>query len=281
MGIQPPPDLRPKLVYNSATRWFRRDDDSTVVIDLSSAQFIDSCGLALVAAEAERACKAWRAVRFVAPSKWEIASYLSRMRLGTLLEQLGIDHALPPVNEHYVGPSLLELQHFTPPDVDSICATIHAAITSEGGSSEDANDFFRAIAEVMVNIEHSATEGGFAAMQVLPTPTNREITFAIADTGIGLRGSLEPWHSVDDDMDAIRLAFTQGVSGTGERRGEGLFDLLTRVHRRGGQVHVWSGDVRGRIYADSNEWRYDQLTTPYTGTMIYARWTPSATARRK
>ncbi len=280
MGIRPPLEAHPKLVYSSANRWFFDEGGGTVVIDLSAAEFIDSCGLALIAAEAERAYDSWRRLVFVAPTDPSTANYLSRMRVGTLLEEFGYSHSLPPVNERDVGSRLLELQPFTQDDVDTICATIHQAILTEGGSIADANDFFRAITEVMVNIEHSAVDRAFAAMQVLPgTGGSRDVTFAIADTGIGLRESLSPWHSVADDEQAIRLAFTQGVSGTDAKRGEGLSDLLERVHRGLGQVHVWSGNVRGRNYADKKTWRYDPLTSPYTGTMIYARWTPSATAQ--
>lgn len=239
-------------------------------------EFIDSFGLALVAAEAERAYKTRRPVTFTCPRAPGPAHYMSRMRLGPLLENWGIDHSLPPVVEHDVGTRLLELQQFTRPDVDDICDAIHLAIMTEGGSAASASDFYRAIAEVMFNIEHSASDGAFAAMQVLPTQESRYITFAIADTGVGLRQSLSARHTVQDDRDAIRLAFTQGITGTESSRGEGLADLQSRMRRRGGEIQVWTGNVRGRFYADTQQWRFDNLAAPYTGTMIYARWNPTA-----
>lgn len=266
------------LDYTTAHRWFGSViDDDCVVIDLGEVTFVDSLGLALIAAEAERAFHHGAPVDFTPPARASVANYMARMNLDEFLDQLGIDPRLPDVRAHNVGSRLLELQRFSYTDVDRIGEGLHAAMIDLGASTQDASDIFRAVTEVMINVEHSDTDSGCIAMQVMPSGTHPQITFAIADTGIGLQSSLARQHFVNDDHTAIQLAFTRGISGLSQgRRGQGLHDLRLRVGKRGGQLHAWTGDVRAESYRDG--WRHQTLASPYQGTMIYARWTPAATA---
>lgn len=252
-------------------------DDDYVVIDLGGATFVDSLGLALIAAEAERAFHHGAPVDFTPPERASVANYMARMNLDEFLDQVGIDSRLPDVRAHNVGSRLLELQRFSHTDVDRIGEGLHAAMIDLGASAQDASDFFRAVTEVMINVEHSDAATGCMAMQVMPAGTHPQITFAIADTGIGLQSSLARQHFVNNDRTAIQLAFTRGISGVSQgRRGQGLHDLRLRVGKRSGQLHAWTGDVRAESYGDG--WRHQTLASPYQGTMIYARWTPAATA---
>jgi anti-sigma regulatory factor (Ser/Thr protein kinase) len=86
--------------------------------------------------------------------------------------------------------------------------------------SPEKSDIIKYIfGELIRNVlEHSmAKDGAVVAAQFYPK-SNR-IGIGICDTGIGLRKSLERYHYPTDDLDAIRLALTPGISGTTDREG--------------------------------------------------------------
>jgi hypothetical protein len=98
-------------------------------------------------------------------------------------------------------------------------------------------------------IDHGASqEGAFVAAQVYSGATSgrRGLEVAICDTGIGVLAHLRgnPAHAdIPDSASALKRAFTPGVSGTGEDRGNGLGDLLSFLEIGGlARVHLRSGD---------------------------------------
>lgn len=240
------------------------------MIDLSRVTFIDAAGLVLVAAAAENAFNEGLAVEFVKPASADAARYAARMHLGDCLEEFGVDARLPRVTEWDVGSRLIELHRFDPTGADELADTIHNAIIDHGGNPKDAKDFYLGVTEVLNNVvDHSGAAGGWAAMQVMPRPNSPEITFAVADVGIGLRRSLSANHVIRDDEHAIHLAFERGVSGTGKTRGEGLADLYRRVGRRDGIVRAWSGGATGKSRRNAAI-LCQPATATFPGTMIYA-----------
>lgn len=75
------------------------------------------------------------------------------------------------------------------------------------------------VSELLRNvIEHAQSpHGAFVAAQYYPK--SNTIRLGIADTGIGIRQSLSHAHVVSDDIQALRLALTPGITGTTARDG--------------------------------------------------------------
>ncbi|QWY82306.1 histidine kinase [Gordonia phage Phishy] len=273
-------DIRPargssfrSLTHVAVQRWVSHDseDDSNVTIDLRSAGFIDTMGLALVAAAAERGQNQGAHVEFISPVEPKVRNYMSRMHLRECLAQVGVDTDLPAVRQRALNDQLLELHRFDPTESEELADRLRDVIAAHSPSSSGAGNFYSSVSEVLENVvEHSGVGGGWAAMQTLPRSGGTEITFAVADTGIGLRNSLSAHNDVVDDAAAVGMAFTKGVSGTGDdTRGEGLPDVYKRVRERGGILRVWSGKAAGTSR------RYDSIScadaiTHYPGTIIYA-----------
>lgn len=81
-------------------------------------------------------------------------------------------------------------------------------------------------------IEHSKSPHGAVVCAQYFKKTNR-ISIAVADTGIGLRQSLKTSYAVKDDLLAIQLALTPGITGTtlrpgGSRQNAGFGLFLTK-----------------------------------------------------
>lgn len=75
------------------------------------------------------------------------------------------------------------------------------------------------ISELARNVlEHSRSENG-AILCAQFFPKSNMIRLGIADTGIGIRTSLNRSHRTTDDLDAIKLALIPGVTGTTAREG--------------------------------------------------------------
>lgn len=262
-----------QFTHGTVTAWCE-ESDGTVTIDLSRVEFIDTMGLVTVVATAERARSAGLDVAFLPPSEISAANYAARMHLGECLDSIGVDARLPDVRENDLGSRLTELHRFTAGNADALAERVHAAVLDNSGDLADAKDFFLGVSEVMWNvIDHSTVESGWAAMQVMPSTGAPNITFAVADSGVGLRWSLSRNHQVDDDKSAVSLAFQAGVSGTTRKRGMGLHDLYERVNRRGGVLKVWSGDARG-VSRTSRDVHVLPSNPPIDGTIIYAAFKP-------
>lgn len=89
-----------------------------------------------VAALVDRATDTGEVV-FTSPRRPSVARYLSRMRLGRVLTDLGVDHDLPTVREHRQDGVLVELTAFTDSgDVDRLAAMVHDTLepTDQGAA---------------------------------------------------------------------------------------------------------------------------------------------------
>jgi len=84
---------------------------------------------------------------------------------------------------------------------------------------EQAKTIGHIISELVRNvIEHAqSTQGAILCAQYY-RKTNR-IAIGIADTGVGLKATINRSHNADTDLDAIRLALWPGITGTTRRPG--------------------------------------------------------------
>ncbi|MFF0816660.1 hypothetical protein ACFYVR_16135 [Rhodococcus sp. NPDC003318] len=200
-------------------------------------------------------------------------TYLSRMHLGRALGDLGVACDLPTVNENPLGDRVLELVRFDQySGAEQLAEKVHSIFSSD---QDEAKDLYTGITEASANVcEHSGQSGGWAALQQYREGSTHRVCFAVADSGRGLRSTLSAQHHVEDDADALRLAITRGVSGTGKaNRGLGLESIVTRARQRGGWVYLWSGRATGLTGNTADSLYPKTRSYSYPGTIVYATLT--------
>jgi len=284
VNLRPPPGIRYAGPFKASTlgEWSAETpaDADEVVIDMSKAAFIDSMGLATIAAVAEDAANCGRALRFIEPQHHAVRTYMSRMHLDDCLRQYFCSGVtLPKVNERDTGHRLFELQRFDTNGGDELAERVFQAMVADGSNQADAIEFFKGISEVVNNVaDHSGAGGGWAAMQVMPSSLGTGlINFAVADAGHGFETTLSRRYWVSGPVDAMAKAFQRTVSGTGEAgRGAGLDDLHQRIRRHQGSLTAWSGAAIGQNSGSSGPLSCRRVTAAFPGTVIYAGFKPSA-----
>lgn len=104
------------------------------------------------------------------------------------------------------------------------------------------------VSELVRNVlEHARTEyGAFVCAQFFQK--SNTIRIGIADTGIGIKKSMDQSHRTSDDLDAIELALTPGVTGTTRREGgtelnagAGLFFIKSIAYTNRDFFVIYSG----------------------------------------
>jgi hypothetical protein len=142
---------------------------------------------------------------------------------------------------------------------------------------------FQGIGELIDNaISHGASEiGAFAAAQTYTGATTgrRGLEFAICDTGIGILDHLRGkpryrYRYLRSASSALRQALRPGVTGTRDKRGNGLADLF-KITEGGGYVRLVlrSGDGLASVVARQHDQRRHYITTadPIPGTWAWLR----------
>jgi anti-anti-sigma regulatory factor len=110
--------------------------------------------------------------------------------------------------------------------------------------------------EVLDNVfQHSGCDVGFFMAQI--HKINKHLTFCVADAGIGVHKSFYKGgkYRPPTAFDALTLSVRQGVSSTGDKRGNGLFGLKGLIEVSGGQLNMWSGRGSLRISPSGIEGR--------------------------
>lgn len=251
-------------------------DSTAVLLDLTHAKFLDPAALVAVAAVAERAERDGQSVEFRDPVDADCANYLSRMHLGHALDLAGVDHGLRAVSERDVGDRLRELRRFRSEEgIEEVTQTIMRLLDASGDGAT-APEIYESVFEIGVNaVQHSGREGGFLALQTFPKL--HEVAFAIADSGKGLRSSLNenPRNvgMIPDDCAAVRQAAQKHVSGIDQPgRGRGISTVIAAATERpAGRVLLVSGDAVGTFHRGEPGPRVSLLQDPFLGTLVQAR----------
>lgn len=110
------------------------------------------------------------------------------------------------------------------------------------------------VSELVRNVlEHSRSEQG-AIISAQYYNKSRSIRIGIADTGIGIRQSISKSHHADDDLQAIRLALTPGITGTTRREGgtelnagAGLFFIKSIANVNRDFFMIYSGNAMYKL----------------------------------
>lgn len=238
-----------------------RDDAATV--DLRHVTWFDPLLLVAVASMAHGAYRRGRRFRLRGPADPDRASYAARMRLGHTLDRLGADHDLPRVSERDRRGELLEVSMLAgPADVRDLAALVHDKVRDADRIAAAA--LYQSLCEIGGNVpEHSGTQG-FMAAQTLRHAG--QVRFAVADSGVGLLGTLRGRGAVDDEH-ALTLALSGVSSLPGPERGQGLSSTLHLVSELGGSVALASGQA---AVVASGPGRHRLSAPAFTGTLFGA-----------
>lgn len=116
------------------------------------------------------------------------------------------------------------------------------------------------ISELVRNVlEHSqAKEGAIVCAQYYPK--SNTIRIGIVDGGVGIRKTITQSHKAEDDMEAIRLALTPGITGTTKREGgtelnagAGLFFIKSIAHVNRDFFLIYSGKAMYKLLKRSTK----------------------------
>jgi hypothetical protein len=231
------------------------------VLDLSDVSWFDPALLAGAAALCYENSGARSGFRVLAPRLPSVARYAARLRLGVLLDDLGVAHDFPQVREQPLADQLLELSVVDDaPRVRQLTRLVRDSVVGHDRPLADA--LFDCLGELGENIgEHSGTIG-FAVAQTFPS--QGFVRFAVADAGAGLLATLRARGArTDEDATLMALAGTsRRVEGLG---GWGLPHVLDLVTRLNGYLFVATGRVS--VVATSRAVRAVP-TSPFVGTVL-------------
>jgi hypothetical protein len=241
------------------SRWGRCDAESllanfrpasesgTALIDLRDATWVEPIGLVAIASYASAQAEGGREVYLAGPRDFHVANYLSRMRLGLAIEELGGEHDLNPVREQDQADTLLELRRFEDETgAEELAALVYERVVAPSGDAV-AGALHKSICEIGSNVpQHSGESFGFMAAQV--THGGHKIQFAVGDCGQGMTASLAPLGARTDE-DALRMALEEGVTSTGQAgRGQGIRETRRLVNGLGGSVAMITGRARRTVW---------------------------------
>ena len=246
------------------------DPAAACPLDLSRLTFVDPAGLVGVAVRAEHCRLAGHDVRFTGPADDDVATYLSRMRLGEHLDSLDIAHRLPPVEARDRGARLVELHRLD--DAARLDALLDALLrTFVDDRPRMLQPLYVALAEMAGNVvEHSGRTHGYLALQRYDR--RGSVEFAVGDSGIGLRARLRRSLDVADDREALVQAARTHVTTTGLRgRGRGISEVVALTGAHGGDVTLVSGRAQGSFHRGDLRPRIVDLTEARPGTLAAVR----------
>lgn len=182
------------------------------------------------------------------------APYLVRMKL---FDFLGVDCGIK-VNEHEPAGRFIPITQVKTSEqltdfLTEMVPLLHLA-------PEQVRPIKYIVSELVRNVlEHACTpHGAFLAAQYFKK-SNR-ISIGIVDSGIGIRSSLGVSHATPDDLAALRLALTPGITGTTKREGgseqnagAGLFFIKSIANVNRDLFVIYSGNAMYKLLKRKSE----------------------------
>jgi signal transduction histidine kinase len=135
-------------------------------------------------------------------------------------------------------------------------------------------DLMLLLSELTQNVlDHSqSVVGGFISARAYKDV--RDVRFAVADFGVGIRQTLGRQFSIASDEDAIRKALEAEVTSKSSSRnlGLGLSHLHDVVRLTGGRMVIYSGN--GFLRREHGKDLFRSSDTPFPGTIAFVRLPP-------
>jgi hypothetical protein len=231
--------------------------NSGVTFDAADLSFASPLDLAGTAAWAARLRYEGNPVGFALPADGDVRRYLARMDLVAHLGQTGVTVTGPSCSVRRAdrGDVLLELRRIRDPADAERFANDAYELARQHTSDSSAAAAAKMLGELLDNaITHASSPVGvYAAAQVHQRAA--DVQLAVADAGIGIPSHLarNPRFRNLTAAQALNAALQPGVTGTSERRGNGLPDLLSTASGFGGQLLLRSDDGYARVTAASSE----------------------------
>jgi anti-sigma regulatory factor (Ser/Thr protein kinase) len=247
-------------------------DEADVIFDATHLAFASPLDLVAVTSWASTSCAKGQVVHLDFPSNMDVRNYLSRMNVVAHLEAAGVlfDRTAPRIHRNDRANVLIEVRRI---DVaDDVEEFSHDALTllRRHITKHEAAVALRMLGELLGNAaEHAnSATGVFVCAQVY----QHQLELAVADAGIGVRAHLtrNPKYRHVDEVEALDYALMPGVSGTSERRGNGLSDLLNDTSDYGGRVVLRSQGGHAMV-TTVNNLRSFQTGTSVPGTCADVR----------
>lgn len=237
--------------------------DGLALVDLELVEWVEPVGLVAIAAFVEGQVRRGRRVVLRAPRRPELARYLSRMRLGRVLDDVQVEHDLPPVSAWDTGSRLVELRRFTGTSEPDELAHMLLERTRDLPTVADA--LHQCVAEIGGNVpEHSGQAWGYVAAQT--TFRDTVVQFAVGDAGRGVAAGFAPTRQLTDE-EAVELTLEHGVSRTGlVGHGRGLQKARRLLTGMRGNMHMVSGTAHRSAFLGSVS--YGSATYGYPGTLL-------------
>lgn len=138
-------------------------------------------------------------------------------------------------------------------------------------SQSAEHDLTLVLSELIQNVlDHSRSEvGGFLSARAYKEV--RDVRFAVADFGVGIRASLAARVTSPNDKEAIRLALQEEVTGRTSPRnlGLGLSHLHAIVRRTAGRMVIYSR--QGFLKYEGGRDTLGLADVPFPGTIVFVR----------
>jgi hypothetical protein len=219
-----------------------------LVIDASKLTFACPLDLTGLLVYAHHIAESAIPVEFVVPQDDHAAAYIQRMDVLRHLPS-GVSvrgRRLPTDVRTNRAHRLVEVTRVRG-DEDDAAVKVGTMVTAHYADIDEGvgRAVTRACLELLSNAaEHGAGgAGAFLCAQTYTSnpqgecgPPTRRFEFAICDSGIGVKAHLRKNPKLDyltDDVQALNAASLVGISGAGEDRGNGLFDLVDKTKKRG------------------------------------------------
>ncbi|HYN50701.1 MAG TPA: hypothetical protein VES62_07230 [Thermoleophilaceae bacterium] len=269
---------RAPLLATNAVPWPLQADTN---FDLASLTFVtpfDLAGLAVLVGAAGPELD----LAVVPPADPNVCAYLQRMDLFAVLgNRIRVEPDLPEEGPREPNRALIELHRLEHPDeIDDLSREFWPRLRSRLPQKVCAN-LFEILGELVDNAAtHGASPvGSFIAAQYYSGATSgmpEGMWIGVGDAGIGIRAHLagNPAYSgLPSDVAAIRRSVQKWVTGTSDRRGWGLVQVLeTAGESAPGIVVIRSGRGEGRFYVGptgTRTARYRRLARRIPGTWIH------------
>ncbi len=179
--------------------------------------------------------------------------YLERMGLYNFL---GIQSGLK-VAEHEAAGRFIPLTQIK--NSDDLTAFLTELVPLLHLAPEHVEPIQYTMSELIRNVlEHSQSDEGAIVCALYFKKTNT-IRIGIADRGIGIKKSIERSYPIDDDLEALKLALTPGITGTTrnvggteQNAGAGLFFIKTIAYVNQDPFFLYSGNAMYKLLKRNN-----------------------------
>jgi hypothetical protein len=217
-----------------------QDHQDELVLDARKLTFVSPLDLSAMVALAHSAAARGIKTTLIAPEDPDVACYLERMNVvANLPPGSSVSGVIPVQGRVDRTAFLVEVLPVSSGTVkgleDHVGQVVLGHLDAPAGRLA-----FGSIGELIDNaVSHGASElGAFAAAQAYTgrTTGRRGVEFAICDTGIGILEHLRRnprYHDLRTDRAALVQAMRPGVTGTDDRRGNGLADLFNITESAG------------------------------------------------